>query len=310
MTPPRISIVLVTLNGADTLPDLLAALRRQRFPEAFEVVAVDSGSTDGTLALLEQHAVRVQVIARADFDHGLTRNLGIGLATGSLIVFLVQDAVPASDTWLQHLVEPLDGDPHLAGAFARQAPRPDASAIARESLARWIASRPAGRVVAIDGPDALAALTPFERLDRCAFDNVCSCIRRSVWERHPFRATPIGEDVAWAREVLLAGHRIAYVPEAVVIHSHDRSIAYEFRRTRDLHARLYDLVELRTIPTVAHLARAIPVTLARHLRWEPSPRHWPRAAGLAIAWPLAQYLGGRDAARRADAAIEDPPCAS
>ncbi len=310
MTPRRVSVVLMTCNGADTLPSLLAGLHRQRFPEAFEIVAVDSGSTDGTLELLQQHAVRVRVIDRADFDHGLTRNLGVSLATGSLIVFLVQDAEPASDTWLQQLVLPLDRDPRLAGAFARQVPRPDASAIARESLAHWIASRLDGRVVAIDGPDALAALTPFERLDRCAFDNVCSCIRRSVWEQHPFRATPIGEDVAWARDVLLAGHRIAYVPEAAVIHSHDRSIAYEFRRTRALHARLFELFGLRTIPTAAHLASAIPITFAMHLRWERSPSRWPRASGLAIAWPLAQYLGGRDAARRAGGATQDQPCES
>ncbi len=56
-----------------------------------------------------------------------------------------------------------------------------------------------------------ARLSPLERLALCTFDNVCSCIRRSVWRVHPFPEAPIAEDVEWAREVLVAGYRLAYV---------------------------------------------------------------------------------------------------
>jgi hypothetical protein len=69
------------------------------------------------------------------------------------------------------------------------------------------------------------------RLVRCAFDNVCSCIRRTAWTEHPFRAAPIAEDLQWAHDVLLAGYSLAFVPDAVVLHSHDRSPIYEFKRT-------------------------------------------------------------------------------
>jgi rhamnosyltransferase len=113
-----------------------------------------------------------------------------------------------------------------------------------------------------------------------------------VWEAHPFRSTPIGEDVEWAKEVLLAGHRLAYVPDAVVMHSHDRSARYELDRTSALHARLHTLFGLRTIPTRRALARAIASSLVLHWRRERSAR----SLALAVAWPLGQYRGARQAA--------------
>jgi len=50
---------------------------------------------------------------------------------------------------------------------------------------------------------------------------------------------------------------VRWVPEAEVIHSHDRSARYELARTYVLHRRLYELFKLRTIPTLPLLAKAI-----------------------------------------------------
>jgi rhamnosyltransferase len=304
-----VSIVIPTRDGAATLPALLASIRAQRYEGHVEIVAVDSGSTDGTCGLLEREADAVVQIEPEKFDHGLTRNLGMARTAGPLVVLTVQDATPASEHWLSALVEPLHSDQRVAGSFARQVARPDASGVSRESLARWVAAATEPRTVAVD-VDQFHSMSPMERLYHCAFDNVCACIRRDVWRHHPFRATAIGEDIAWAHEVLLAGHRLAYAPEAVVVHSHDRPLLYEFRRTRELHQRLYDLFDLQTIPSLHHLARAIAATTRTHLRWEPALRHRPRALGLALVWPVAQYLGGRDGVRARQRRDTNPACAS
>jgi rhamnosyltransferase len=292
VTTPSISIVVPTFNGAATLPALLDALSRQRVERPVEVVAIDSGSTDGSVDLLRAAGVKLITIPPRAFNHGLTRNLGIEAAAGELIVLIVQDAVPVSDTWLATLTRPLAQDAGLAGTFGRQLPRPDAGALTRHYLARWFAASDVARTVAATAAE-LEALPPLARLDRCTFDNVCSCVKRSVWQHHPFRKTPIGEDVEWAREVLVSGHRIAYVPDAVVFHSHERSAAYEFERTRVLHRRLYELFGVRTIPTALHLARAIASCVVAHAQCELSMR----AMALAFAWPLGQYAGARAAVR-------------
>lgn len=297
MSAPLVSIVLITKNGAATLPALLDAIWRQRVPFPLEIIAVDSGSTDGSQDLLRPRVDEVIAIRPDEFDHGLTRNLGIDRARGALIVLLVQDALPVSDSWLAELTAPLVADATLAGTFARQQPRPDASAIVRYYLARWVASADVARTVALTQAE-LDAMSPLERLRTCAFDNVCSCVRRSVWKDHPFRSCSIAEDLEWARDVLLAGHRLMYVPQAVVVHSHERSARYEFTRTRALHRRLFDLFELQTIPSRAHLVRAIALSLLVHLRCElVHPLHMPRAVALAFAWPVGQYLGARASTR-------------
>ena len=302
MTPPKVSIVIPTLNGAATLPALLDGIWRQRVPFVFEVIAIDSGSTDGSVELLRARGVDVVAIERREFDHGLTRNLGVERARGELVVLTVQDAEPASETWLAELTAPFARDSRLAGTFARQRARPDAGAITRHYLSLWVAATAEPRLTELASVAEFEMLTPIERLTRCAFDNVCSCIPRGVWAQHPFPSVPIGEDIAWGRTVLLAGYRLRYVPEAVVLHSHNRSARDEFSRTRLLHAQLFELFGLQMIPTTRHLVRAIASSLVLHAQLRGyGPPSMARALGWAVAWPLGQYLGARDGIRNAGA---------
>jgi rhamnosyltransferase len=150
---------------------------------------------------------------------------------------------------------------------------------------------------------AFGALPAAERLAVCTFDNVCSCIRREVWQQHPFSSAPIAEDLAWAKEVLEEGYDIAYVPEATVVHSHDRPASYELRRTYLVHQQLRRLFGLATVPSPAALVRSVALSVAAHARWTlGGPGHatrkiaaLPRALALAAAMPLGQYLGARSA---------------
>jgi rhamnosyltransferase len=305
VTPPRVSIVVPTRNGMATLPAVVEAIRAQETPLAFELLAIDSGSTDGTLEFLGRHADRMLTIPAASFDHGLTRNAALAEARGEYVVLLVQDAEPIGRSWLTALVEPLTRDPHVAGTFARQQPRPGASAITTRQIEGWAAGRRERRVVSLDR-EQFERLEPLERLDRCAFDHVCAAVRRSVWLRHPYRATPIAEDLEWAREVLLAGHRLAYVPEAAVVHSHDRGARYEYARTYLLHHRLHSLFGVETIASRKALARAVASTVAAHLAWRrgssaPIDRGlggMVRAVSLGVALPAAQYRGAAAARRQ------------
>jgi len=301
-----VSVVIPTLDGAATLPAVLDRIAEQRAVGEVEVVAVDSGSTDGTVELLQGRVDRLLQIAPQEFDHGLTRNRGIAASRGELVVLLVQDAVPDSQSWLAELTRPLLADATLAGTFARQLPRPGASRVTRLALGRWVAAEEEPHTSALESAETLHRMAPAERLRLCAFDNVCSCLRRSVWEDHPFRSAPIAEDLEWGKEVLLHRYRLAYVPSAAVVHSHERSLRSELERTRLVHRRLVELFELRTIPSAAHLLRALAVTVGDHLRCLASPAQ-PRPAlgevartlALAGVWPLGQYLGGRAPSGRA-----------
>jgi rhamnosyltransferase len=231
-----VSILLLTRNGAATLPELLARVRSQEFEGRIELVAVDSGSTDGTLGLLQGHADTIVSIDPAEFNHGETRNVGIAATTAELVVLVVQDAIPADRGWLRELVAPM-ADEAVAASWARQIPAADASAVTRMHLQRWFGASREPRTVSID-PAAFHHLPSWRQFELCALDNVCACIRRRAWEQHPFRRVPIGEDVEWARDVLLDDWRIVYAPRSVVQHSQKHAVRYELVLTHHIHHRL------------------------------------------------------------------------
>jgi len=282
------------------LERLLDAIAGQEGGIVPEIVAIDSGSTDGTVELLRTRGATVLQADPHSFNHGISRNEALARASAELAVLIVQDAVPASRQWLRALIQPLLDDDRVAGSFARQQPWPDASCLTVHHLAQWRGAQLEPRVTGPLTPDAFAAMPPSDRHLACVFDNVCSCVRLSVWRQRPFRRTRIAEDLEWALEVMFQGFRIAYAPAAAVWHSHERSAAYELRRTYLVHHRLQSLFGLSTVPSIGALVRAVGSSVPLHVRVAARescgrPRALARAAALAVAWPLGQYLGARAA---------------
>jgi rhamnosyltransferase len=300
MTRHRVAIVVPTLDAGAGVDELLDALDRQEGAFHVDVIAIDSGSRDGTPDRLRRRGATVLEVLPGEFNHGETRNVALAHATGEFAILIVQDAVPASSTWLAALLQPLLDDPGVAGSFARQVPAPHATQLTAHYLSQWVAAQPLPRTVGPLSRAAFDAMPPRERHAVCAFDNVCACVRLQVWRSHPFRRVPIAEDLEWALEVLLAGYKLAYVPEAAVRHSHERPVMYELQRTYLVHQRLQALFGLSTIPSVPALLHAIALTMPAHARlasMEAADRRraWLRGAALAVALPLGQYLGARSA---------------
>ncbi len=291
-TPP-FSLVIPTLNGGRTLPGLLRALEDQTIQPA-EKVAVDSGSTDGTRELLQEAGFLVHRIEKKDFDHGGTRDLGISLTSAPVAVLLVQDALPRGPGFLEALVSPFREDPLAAGVYGRQVPRPGGNPVLRERLRRWAAGRKEPRVQEPLTEEEFQALSPWERLERCSFDNVASAVDRRTWEDHPFGKRPFGEDLAWAKRVLLGGRRIYFEPRATVIHSHERSPWAEGKRLYCDHQNLAELFSLVLLPglqdawrAMEHQRRAyhrliqeLPLSEQEKARWEKWARWYAPAEAL------------------------------
>jgi GT2 family glycosyltransferase len=296
---PRATVVLLIRDGAAHLEPLLAVLAAQQLEGGLEVVAVDSGSIDGSLALLERAPLRLIRIAPGEFDHGATRNRGAREARGPVVVFLSQDALPLDAHFVRRLVETLEAEPRLAGAFVRQLPRPDADPLTRRDLVGWVAAAEVPRTVFAE-PARLEALPPLERHLLSAFDNVASAVRRDLLLAHPFEPSRFGEDAEWGARMLRLGYGLAYVPEAVAIHSHRRSAGALLRRNYLGHRLLFRLFGLRTVPDRAHLVRAclgaIGSDVATLARAGATPAQWLALPAQALAATYGQYRGARDEA--------------
>lgn len=295
-----VTVALPVKDGASHLRELLPALAAQEVPGGIEILAVDSGSRDGSAALLEAAGVRLVRISAREFNHGETRNRAAREASGRVVVFLTQDALPADGRLVARLVAPLDADPRIAGAFARQVPRPDADPLTRREIASSVTAAPEPRTVFLEDREAFARLPPLERYRLAAFDNVASAVRRDLLLRHPFPASRFGEDLEWALGMLERGHGLVYVPEAVVIHSHAREARALYRRNYLGHRLLQRLFGFRSIPGRLHLVRACLGTAVGDLstlaREGSGLVAFVSAPAQAVASVYGQYRGARDEA--------------
>jgi rhamnosyltransferase len=292
----RASVVVPVKNGGDHLVEVLAALRCQDLPGGLEVIAIDSGSEDRSREAVRASSSRLVEVPARSFDHGETRNLGAREAKGDFVLFLSQDACPAGRGYVRALVEALEAQPRVAGAFGRQTPRPDADPLTRRDLSAWVASGTTPRTVF--APAGYEDLTPLERYRLSAFDNVASVVRRPLLLEHPFPPSRFGEDLEWSEKMLRLGHGIAFVPAAVVVHSHPRTAQGLFRRNYLGHRLLHRLFGLTTVPDRRHLVRAAAGALSSdlaELRRAGAPlAAWVPAPAQAVAATYGQYLGARD----------------
>ncbi|MBW2708390.1 MAG: glycosyltransferase family 2 protein [Deltaproteobacteria bacterium] len=225
-----VSIIIPTLNGGKIFAECLDAIGQQDYAGPIQLIVIDSGSADGTVARAEKAGALVKRIDPKQFHHAWTRNEGVSLAGFDPVVLMVQDAVPCSDQWLGGMVRALK-ESGAAAAFAAQIPHADATPYARfatESVARARLGAP--DVEKVNSLEAFNQL-PYDDAYRSAgLDNVCAIYRKEILEKTPFPDVEFAEDLAWAFETTLLGHRILYLPHIQVRHSHNRSPDYDFRR--------------------------------------------------------------------------------
>jgi glycosyltransferase involved in cell wall biosynthesis len=252
-----VTVAIPVRDGGELLARTLAAVSRQTIPH--ELLVCDSGSTDDSVALARAHGARVLEIAPGDFSHGGTRNLLISEASGAHVALLTQDAEPAHERWLERLLEGFGLGEDVGIVYGPYIPRPHAAPAVRWELEAWFAS------LSPDGSPRLEWLEEHERGlpaieligRRGFFTDANACLARAAWERVPFRGVPYAEDRVLAIDMLRAGYRKAFVPDASVVHSHDYTTLQSLRRCFDEWRGLREVYGWREPASPAHLARQL-----------------------------------------------------
>lgn len=227
----EISIIVPTLNASVYIEKLLSLLRVQD-TKPLEIIIIDSSSRDNTIDIAKRFGAKTMVIPGHTFNHGKTRNLAAVEAKGDILVFMTQDALPQDNTLLSKLTAPLQIS-DVAATFGRHVPRSDASPL--EVFARQFSYPDTASIKGIDDI-TLYGIKTFR------FSNVCSAIKKELFiEAGMFpEGIRANEDMLMAAILILNGYKVAYVPQAMVIHSHNYSLSQQFRRYYNIGSSLKD----------------------------------------------------------------------
>ena len=197
----KCSIVIRCRNEEEHIGRLLSGIMQQTVND-FEVIVVDSGSTDATLTIASRYPVKIIAITPEDFTFGYSLNSGCREATGEFIVIVSAHVYPVYRDWLQKLLAPFE-DPNVALVYGKQRGDSSTKYSEKQIFKKWFPDK-----------SDLRQGHPF-----C--NNANAAIRRALWEELPYNNELTGlEDLDWAKRSMERGHSIAYAAEAEVVHVH------------------------------------------------------------------------------------------
>ncbi len=261
------SLVVRAFNEERHIGRLLEGIGRQTVRDV-EVVLVDSGSTDATMAIAAQYEATVVHIPPEEFTFGRSLNLGLSAATCDLVAIASAHVYPVYPDWLERLLAPF-ADPVVALTYGKQRGDENSKFSEHQVFARWFPEESVAR-----------QSHPF-----C--NNANAALRRPVWNAHPFDESLTGlEDLAWAKEIQSVGCAVSYAAEAEVVHVHNetpRGVLNRYRREAmafkqiypEAHFSLYDFVRMASANIASDLWHAV----RRRVFWRSTPSiFWFRTA--------------------------------
>lgn len=220
---PKISIIIRCYNEEEHIGRLLAGILQQT-EQNLEIIIVDSGSADATLAIASRYPVKIISIKKEDFSFGYSLNVGCEAASGEFLVIVSAHVYPVHRDWLEKLLIPFE-DERAGLVYGKQRGNGTTKYSEHQVFAKWFPEQSTSN----QGH-------PF-----C--NNANAAVRRSLWERFRYDESLTGlEDLAFARQLLGAGYKVAYQAEAEVIHVHDETWKSLFNRYRREAIALKDIL--------------------------------------------------------------------
>jgi rhamnosyltransferase len=205
-----ISIIIRSKNEEQFIGQTIEKISAQEFRIPYEVIVIDSGSTDRTVEIAARYPVNLVRIPPESFTFGYALNYGIEKAKGTIIVNLSAHCVPTNSFWLEELVRPII-DSNVHATFGRQVALKGLNAFEEVVLRK------------VFPEDA-------EIKGRQPFSNANCAFLKKMWvERRFDEELSSWEDYLWYL-LMKDKYAFCYCPKASVYHTHPFSIKTMTRR--------------------------------------------------------------------------------
>ena len=268
----KVSIIIRCLNEDKHIGKLLDGIQKQDYIGEIEVIVVDSGSRDQTLAIAKQYPTKIVQIKPEDFSFGYALNVGCEAATGDILLFASAHVYPVYNDWVTLMAQPFERE-QVALVYGKQRGNHLNKYSEHQVFAKWF-------------PDQS---NPNQNHPFC--NNANCAIRRSLWQAQPYDESLTGlEDLAWAKQIQADGHQIAYQADATIIHVHEETWANVYNRYRReaIAFRLINKNESFNIFTFLNLLTKNILSDARQARHE---GHFWSKIGEIFRFRWNQYYG-------------------
>lgn len=220
-----VSVIIPTYNGGKTFGKLLKTLRNQKGLSNLEIIVVDSGSKDETLDLCQEYNTKLVQIENKDFSHSHARNLGASHATNDILLFMTQDALPSSETWIRKLIDPLLNEKIAAVSAIEQCP--DSADLFYKCLSGLFSNylRSANPVCSL-----ISVHDGYSLRQNSSLNDTNCAIKRSIFMNFKYQLD-YAEDLNLGINLIKKGYFLKYIRNNPIIHGHNRNSFYYFKRS-------------------------------------------------------------------------------
>ncbi|MEE9328335.1 MAG: glycosyltransferase [Cocleimonas sp.] len=268
------SIVIRTLNEAQYLNGLLTSIHQQKLSNElrFEVILIDSGSTDETLKIAKHHNCMIGHITRKEFSFGRSLNIGCQMAKGEILVFISGHCVPKDKQWLQALCLPIMNK-QADYTYGRQVGGEESQFSEHRIFSKYF---PQQSKIPQDG---------------FYCNNANSALSHKSWKAFQFNEELTGlEDMDLARRLVERKGKVAYIAEACVYHHHSESwssIQRRFEREAIALQKIMPQVHIGRRDLIRYIISSIWLDLRASLR----DKTFLKNVKSIILYRFSQYRG-------------------
>ena len=228
----RVTVIVLSQNGGEQIKECARSILGQSCNFSHNLMILDSGSTDDSLADLPRDPRLSVVNVSNDYcNRGSIVNLGIALARSPYIAFLDQDSLPINKAWLRHLVAPLEENNSVILSYGRQKNRSELLPMSRINPVADFAMtdlNQAGEQTGISDCHENASREFQHFLEFSSRTN--HCIRKEAWESYPCPDIERGGHQLWIDWLTQTGCTAAHAPKALTVGDNNTSPTDAYKR--------------------------------------------------------------------------------